>query len=108
MNSGMYLWRLTVLMLVGCIIALACKSGEMLAAITVSLVCSIEAVIGFWAFLHGWSPPLLAVLSIALFYFGGLFAIVIGGTIVRKYRLRSLHLTQGNFPVWTFQILAPV
>src|SRR5580693_10621153 len=38
MNSGMYLWRLTVSMLIGCIIALACKSREMLATITVSLV----------------------------------------------------------------------
>jgi hypothetical protein len=48
-NSGLYLWRLTVLMLIGCIIALACKNREML------------------------------------------FAIVIGGGIVRKYRFRSLR-----------------
>jgi hypothetical protein len=90
-NSGMYLWRLTVAMLIGCIIALACKSREMLATITVSLVCSIQAVTGFWSFLHGWSPPLTIVLIGALYSFGGLFAIVIGGGIVRKYRLRSLH-----------------
>jgi hypothetical protein len=61
-NSGMYLWRLTVSMLIGCIIALACKSREILATLTVSLVCSIQAVTGFWTFLHGWSPPLLIVL----------------------------------------------
>jgi hypothetical protein len=91
MNSGMYLWRLTVSMVIGCIIALACKSREMLATITVSLVCSIQAVTGFWTFLHGWSPPLPIVLIAALHFFGGLFAIVIGGGIVRKYRFRSLR-----------------
>ena len=90
-NSGLYLWRLTVLMLIGCIIALACKSREMLATITVSLVCSIQAVTEFCTFLHGWSPPLLSVLLLALYDFGGLFAIVIGGGIVRKYRFRSLR-----------------
>jgi hypothetical protein len=91
MNGGIYLIRLTVSMLIGCIIALACKKREMLATITVSLVCSIQAVTGFWTFLHGWSPPLTAVLTGALYSFGGLFAIVVGGGIVRKYRFRSLH-----------------
>ena len=91
MNSGMYLWRLTVSMLIGSIIALACKSREMLATITVSLVCSIQAVTGFWTFLHGWSPPLPIVLVGALYSFGGLFAMVIGCGIVRKYRFRSLR-----------------
>jgi len=94
MNSGMYLWRLTVSMLIGCIIALACKSREMLATITVSLVCSIQAVTGFWTFFHHWrgSPPLRTALPLLLLYsFGGLFAMVIGGGIVRKYRFRSLR-----------------
>jgi hypothetical protein len=90
-NSGMYLWRLTVSMLIGCIIALACKSREILTTLTVSLVCGIQAVTGFWTFLHGWSPPLPIVLIVALHSFGGLFAMVIGGGIVRKYRFRSLH-----------------
>jgi hypothetical protein len=49
-----HLCRLTVSMLIGVIIALACKSREMLATITVSLVCSIQAVTAFWTFLHGW------------------------------------------------------
>lgn len=95
MNSGMYLWRLAVSMLIGCIIALACKSREMLAIITVSLVCSIQAVTGFWTFFHHWkgSPPLRTALPLLLlFWFGGLFALVIGGGIVRKYRVRSLRL----------------
>jgi hypothetical protein len=90
-NTGMYLCRLTVAMLIGCIIALACKRREMLATITVSLVCSIQAVTGFWTFLHGWFPPLPIVLIGALYSFGGLFAIVIGGGIVRKYRFRPLR-----------------
>ncbi len=92
-NIGMYLCRLTVSMLIGCIIALACKSGEMLATIIVSLVCSIQAVTGFWTFFHHWkgSPPQRAILPLILLYwFGGLFAMVIGGGIVRKYRFRSL------------------
>jgi hypothetical protein len=90
-NVGIYLIRLTVSMLIGCIIALACKKREMLATITVSLVCSIQAVTGFWTFLHGWSPPLTIVLIGALYSFGGLFAIVVGGVIVRRYRFRSLR-----------------
>jgi hypothetical protein len=98
-NSGMYLWRLTVSMLIGCIIALVCKSREMLATIAVSLVCSIPAMTGFWTFFHGWkgSPPLPIVLPLFLLYsFGGLFAIVVGGVIVRKYRFRSLRLANSR------------
>jgi hypothetical protein len=93
-NSGMYLWRLTVSMLIGCIIALGCKSREMSATITVSLVCSLQAVTGFWTFFHHWngSPPLRIILPLILLYsFGGLFAIVVGGGIVRTYRFRSLR-----------------
>ena len=91
-NSGMYLCRLTVSTLIGCIIALACKSREMLATITVSLVCSVQAVTGFWTFLHGWPDLPLKVLTPALLYsFGGLFAMVIGGGIVQTYRFRSLR-----------------
>ncbi len=94
MNSGMYLWRFTVSMLIGCIIALACKSREMLATITVSLVCSIPAMTGFWTFFHNWkgSPTQRTLLLFLLLNsFGGLFTMVIGGGIVRQYRFRSLH-----------------
>jgi hypothetical protein len=101
-NSGMYLWRLTVSMLIGCIIALACKSREMLATITVSLVCSIQAVTGFWTFFHHWkgSPPLRTILPILLLYsFGGLFAMVIGGGIVRTYRYRPLRPAKSPIPL---------
>jgi hypothetical protein len=87
-NIGMYLCRLTVAMLIGCIIALACKRREMLATITVSLVCSIQAVVGFLNSVHGWKD--YKVLPWVLLYsFGGLFAIVVGGVIVRRYRFRS-------------------
>jgi hypothetical protein len=94
LNSGIHLCRLSVSMLIGVIIALACKSREMLATITVSLVCSIQAVAAFWTFLHGWKDhatlrpvPLVSL----LYFFGGLFAIVIGGGIVQKYRVWSLR-----------------
>ena len=90
-NSGLYVWRLTVLLLIGCIIALACKGKEMLATITVSFFCSFQAVTSFWTFLHGWSPPLLSVLLAALYDFGGLFSIVIGGGMVRTFTFRSKH-----------------
>jgi hypothetical protein len=94
MNSGMYLWRFTVSMLIGCIIALACKSREMLATITVSLVCSIQAVTGFWTFFHHWTGSPTERRDLLFFLlnsFGVLFTMVIGGGIVRKYRFRSLH-----------------
>jgi hypothetical protein len=93
LNSGMYLCRLTVSLLIGGIIAVACKRREMLATIIVSLVCSIQAITGFWTFLRGWHDDSLrrSVLPIGLLYwFGGLFAMVIGGAIVRRYRIRSL------------------
>jgi hypothetical protein len=93
-NGGTYLIRLTVSMLIGCIIALACKKREMLATITLSLICSVQAVTGFWTFVHDWGDykTLRPVLPWALIYFfGGLFAIVVGGVIVRRYRFRSLR-----------------
>jgi hypothetical protein len=88
-NSGIHLCRLTVSMLIGCIIALACKRREVLATITVSVVCSIQAVTAFWTFSHDSSTLRTALL--ALDFFGGSFAIVIGGGIVQKYRFRSLR-----------------
>jgi len=101
LNSGTHLCRLTVSMLIGCVIALACKRREMLATITVSLVCSIQALTGFWTSFHDWkgSPLLRTALPLLLLYsFGGLFAMVIGGGIVRKYRFRSLRPDR-SFPM---------
>ena len=94
LNSGIHLCRLSVSMFIGVIIALACKSREMLATITVSLICSIQAVAAFCTFLHGWKDyaTLRPVLLVSLLYFfGGLFATVIGGGVVRTYRFRSLR-----------------
>jgi hypothetical protein len=92
MNGGMYLIRLTVSMLIGCIIALACKKREMLATIALSLMCSVQAVTGFWTFIHGWGDyKTLRPVPVLIYFFGGLFAIVVGGIIVRRYRFRSLR-----------------
>jgi hypothetical protein len=97
MNGGMNLIRLTVPMLIGGIIALASKKREMLVTITLSLICSVQAVTEFWTFVHGhgWGDyktlrPSVLILTL-LFFFGGLFAIVVGGIIVRRYRFRSLR-----------------
>jgi hypothetical protein len=97
----MHLCRLTVSVLIGCIIALACKRREMLATITVSLVYGIQSVTGFWTFLHDWKDyaTLRTVLPVSLLYFfGGLFAIVIGGAFVRRVRwtrYRRIVVVQG-------------
>jgi len=72
-----------VLLFISWNIALACKHKEMLAAITVSLSCSCQAVTNFWSFLHAWTPPLFSVFLMALYDFSGLLAIVIGGGMVR-------------------------
>ena len=93
-NGGTYLIRLTVSMLIGCIIALACKKREMLATITLSLICSIQAVTRFWTFVDNWGDykTLRPIVPWVLIHFyGGLFAIVVGGIVVRRYRFRSLR-----------------
>lgn len=93
MNSTMILSRLLMSALIGCVVALVSKRREMVATITLSLVCSVVAVNRFWAFLRGWDHiPLHVLRPVLVYFFGGLFAIVIGGGIVRKYRL-SKHPT---------------
>jgi hypothetical protein len=96
-NAGVNLIRLTVPMLIGGIIALASKKREMLATITLSLICSVQAITGFWTFVqgNGWGDyrtlhPSVVILTL-LSFFGGLFAIVVGGVIVRRHRFRSLR-----------------
>jgi len=94
-NIVLYLPHLTALMLIGRAIAVACKSREMLVTLALSLVCSIQAVTGFWISVRGWLAPVTKIFTMALqfgaldaiYYFGGLFAIVIGGGVVQKYRL---------------------
>jgi hypothetical protein len=90
LNCGMILYRLTVWMLTGCIVALLCKRREMLATLALSFVCSIPALTRFLVYLRGWNryETLLTVLPVLLYCFGGLFAIVVGGVIVRWHRLR--------------------
>ena len=89
-NSSIYLYRLIVTMLIGCIVALLSKRKEMSATVALSLVCSIPALTRFVLYLrrdteavrHWWPWP---------FFFGGLLALVAGGAIVKSLRLRSLR-----------------
>lgn len=92
-NGGMYLIRLTVSTLIGCIVALLSKRREMSATLALSLVCSIPALTRFLLFFHGTKlyGNALALFYVLLYFFGGLFALVAGGAIVRSYRLRSLR-----------------
>lgn len=89
-NSGMYLYRLFLSMMIGCIVALLSKRREMSATLALSLVCSIPALTRFLLFLRGnalelrhWWPW--------VYFFGGLFALVAGGAIVKLDRLRSIR-----------------
>jgi hypothetical protein len=77
-----------VSMLIGCIVALACKRREMLATIAVILAC------GFWTVLRDRKDyaTLGSFLPVYLLFFsGGLFASLIGGGIVPKCRFRALR-----------------
>ncbi len=96
LNSEMYLCRLSVAMFIGSIIAVVCKRREILTSIIVSLICSIQAMVGFWTSLHRWrSDSLRSVLPITLlFWFGPLLAIIMGGIIVRIYRNRFVAFYQ--------------
>lgn len=95
LNGGMYLIRLTMSLSIGCIVALISRGKEVLATVTLSLLCGVWAILGFWNFCQGWNPENLLRVAILLpallYYFGGSVAIVAGGAIVREYRLRSLH-----------------
>lgn len=89
-NSWIQLYRLTVSMLIGCIVALLSKGKEMSATLTLSLVCSIPALTRFLLFLQGNYEELRHWL-IWVYFFGGLFALIAGGVVVRRHRLRSLR-----------------
>jgi hypothetical protein len=92
LNVGMYLIRLTASAIIGCIVALISKRKEVLATVTLSLICGIWAIPGFLNFWLGSNDHRVAiVLPVFLYCFGGSFAIVVGGGIVRKLRVRSLR-----------------
>lgn len=85
-NGGTCLYRLTIEMLIGCIVALLSKRREMTATLALSLFCSIPALTRFWllgSLRYGGRFFTLA------YFFGGLFALVAGGAIVKSHRLRS-------------------
>ena len=90
-NSGMYLYRLTVSMLIGCLVALLSKRSEMPATLALALVCSIPALTRFWIFFHATKLHSHELFYVLLYFFGGLFALVVGGAIARWDRLRSLR-----------------
>jgi len=85
-NGGTCLYRFTVEMLIGCIVALLSKQREMPATLALSLVCSIPALTRF--LLAGTLRYNLRFFILA-YFFGGLFAFVAGGAIVKSLRLRS-------------------
>ncbi len=89
-NSWIQLYRLTVSMLIGCIVALLSKGKEMSATLTLSLVCSIPALTRFLLFLQG-NYEALRHWLLWVYFFGGLLALVAGGAIVKSHRLRSLR-----------------
>jgi len=89
-NSGHYLYRLTLSMLIGCVVALLSKEREMSATLALSLICSIPALTRFLLFIRGTKLySITDLFYVLLFCFGGLFALVAGGAIVRSHRLRS-------------------
>ena len=90
-NSGMHLYRLTVSMLIGCIVALLSKRREMVATLAVSLVCSIPALTRFLLFFLGTKLYGTGLLYLSLYFFGGLFALVVGGAVVKSHRVRSFR-----------------
>jgi len=89
-NSWTQLCRLTVSMLIGCIVALMSKGKEMSATLALSVVCSIPALTRFLLFSHG-NHEALRHWLVWPYFFGGLFALVAGGAIVKSHRLRSLR-----------------
>jgi hypothetical protein len=93
-NSGHYLYRLTLSMLIGCVVALLSKGREMSATLALSLICSIPALTRFSLFIRGAKLyGITDLFYVLLFFFGGLFALVAGGAIARSHRLRSLRAT---------------
>jgi len=89
-NSWTQLCRLTVSMLIGCIVALMSKGKEMSATLALSVVCSIPALTRFLLFSHG-NHEALRHWLVWPYFFGGLFALVAGNAIIKSHRLRSLR-----------------
>lgn len=90
-RDGMLIGNFVASMLVGCFVALTAKGREMVAAITVSFLLGVMAVIGllFMAARYGH-----IFLVGSLFYFGGLVGTIFGGAIVRMRRsARSTRLS---------------
>jgi hypothetical protein len=80
LNSGIWIGRLLLSLLVGCVVATAAKSREMVATITLGLVCGA---------LSAFFLPSVVV------QFGHSIAIVIGGVIVRESRSAMSHRPSG-------------
>jgi hypothetical protein len=95
-NGGILVYRLTASLLIGCMVALLSKRREMPATLALSLACSISVVTRFLPFLHRNYETLrharfLLLAWVLLYFFGGLFALIAGGVVVRRHRLRSLR-----------------
>ena len=94
LNSGIYAGRLLVSLLVGCVVALAAKGREMVAAMTLGFITAGLPWAGYllWGAKHrGAFPP--AFLPFLVNILGGSVLIVVGGGIVRKIRVsRSASL----------------
>jgi|SRR5215470_1909592 len=93
-NSGILVYSLAVSLLIGCTVALLSKRREMPATLALSLACSIPVLTRFLpsfqrnyeTFRHS---GFLLQTWVLLYFFGGLFALVAGGAIVKSHRLRS-------------------
>jgi len=95
LNSGIWIGRLLLSLLVGCVVATAAKSREMVATITLGFVCGALSGVGFFVSVARHWPEGAFFLPSVVIQFGHSIAIVIGGVIVRESRSAMSHRPSG-------------
>lgn len=81
---GIQAERFVVMMLVGCLVALAVKGREMVTAIALSLVCAALSGLAYPAWTIVRNPE--SALPVRVFQLAASIAILLGGAIVREIR----------------------
>jgi hypothetical protein len=95
LNSGIWIGRLLMPLFIGCIVAAAAKGREMVATMTLGLVCAAMAAVGILVLLTKYWPEYAFRLPVWVAQFGSSSMIVMGGVIVRESRSAMLRRSSG-------------
>jgi hypothetical protein len=95
LNSGIWIGRLLMPLFIGCIVAAAAKGREMVATMTLGLVCGAMAAVGILVLVSKHWPEYAFQLSFWVAQFGSSSMIAMGGVIVRESRSAMSRRSSG-------------